>query len=214
MSSQENEIGSPIVNPVSTPEKKNAVAKWKAEMETLKKSRKYAFASCCYKYAPIYLVACLVLIPALAVVPLLIADKIDFSIETDFTTYIKSDVPASVSLDAVLAAIAEPSPFCDDETQNGMETDIDCGGGLCMECQLGQSCIISDDCDHSLTCVEGRCADVSSPPNRALQATTTPPRRVHSGKGIFNFYKRDSFFPIANLFYSGKSQVVLLGSSR
>jgi len=48
---------------------------------------------------------------------------------------------------------------CTDNRQDGNETDIDCGGGTCSACLLGQKCLVngdcaSNDCDAgSFTCV-------------------------------------------------------------
>jgi Cys-rich repeat protein len=46
-------------------------------------------------------------------------------------------------------------PTCTDGEQNGMETDVDCGGPLCdstgHQCPVGDKCLIADDC-VSLLC--------------------------------------------------------------
>jgi len=52
---------------------------------------------------------------------------------------------------------APPGP-CEDEEQNGNETDIDCGGPNCPnKCDDGQKCASDSDCRESLTCklIEG-----------------------------------------------------------
>jgi hypothetical protein len=57
------------------------------------------------------------------------------------------------------------TPQCKDHQQDGLETDADCGGGLCVGCALGKGCVVDDDCTSSacdaikLTCITDRCAD-------------------------------------------------------
>jgi hypothetical protein len=52
--------------------------------------------------------------------------------------------PATVEDDYSLAASGTsstlPSASCDDAAQNGIETDVDCGGGQCVLCQPGRRC--------------------------------------------------------------------------
>ena len=38
-------------------------------------------------------------------------------------------------------------PGCSDETKNGSETDVDCGGADCPVCEVGQACAVGGDCD-------------------------------------------------------------------
>ena len=45
---------------------------------------------------------------------------------------------------------------CGDGTQNGRETDVDCGGDDCVACELGSSCEGNEDC-ASITCVDATC---------------------------------------------------------
>jgi hypothetical protein len=40
--------------------------------------------------------------------------------------------------------------------QNGLETDVDCGGPNCADCGIGQGCIGNNDCTTGL-CVQGVC---------------------------------------------------------
>ncbi|MCA9689242.1 MAG: DUF4215 domain-containing protein, partial [Myxococcales bacterium] len=49
---------------------------------------------------------------------------------------------------------------CDDFVQNDLETDVDCGGGVCPSCQLGGSCEVDEDCGE--VCLEGACISVQS----------------------------------------------------
>lgn len=47
---------------------------------------------------------------------------------------------------------------CGDGVKNGFETDIDCGGGDCVNgCGAGKTCVVDADCRGGL-CVEGKCA--------------------------------------------------------
>jgi hypothetical protein len=54
---------------------------------------------------------------------------------------------------------------CVDEVQDGTETDVDCGGGACPPCAVGQKCKVGADCTSSacdaltLTCVADPCDD-------------------------------------------------------
>ncbi|AKT39292.1 uncharacterized protein CMC5_034400 [Chondromyces crocatus] len=50
---------------------------------------------------------------------------------------------------------------CQDETLNGDETDVDCGGSCPAGCAAGQACRISDDCRGG-DCVESRCQPTCS----------------------------------------------------
>jgi hypothetical protein len=36
---------------------------------------------------------------------------------------------------------------CSDGLENGSETDIDCGGGGCPDCEIGEDCLIDSDCE-------------------------------------------------------------------
>ncbi len=48
-------------------------------------------------------------------------------------------------------------PGCDDGEQNGLETDVDCGGGECAPCPEGGMCTTGTDCESG-SCVGGVCA--------------------------------------------------------
>jgi hypothetical protein len=54
---------------------------------------------------------------------------------------------------------------CLDHVQDGNETDLDCGGGICGGCELGQGCLLDADCRSvacdavTLKCVLDGCAD-------------------------------------------------------
>ena len=47
-------------------------------------------------------------------------------------------------------------PSCTDGIKNGAESDVDCGGGTCPACGLGQTCNGGSDC-QSQTCALGVC---------------------------------------------------------
>ena len=54
---------------------------------------------------------------------------------------------------------------CLDHTRDGNETDLDCGGGLCKGCELGQACLLDVDCKSmacdalALQCISDACVD-------------------------------------------------------
>lgn len=50
---------------------------------------------------------------------------------------------------------------CEDKIQNGDETDTDCGGATCPQCQVGQTCKAGTDCDTG-TCSGVACTLPSS----------------------------------------------------
>lgn len=55
--------------------------------------------------------------------------------------------------------------LCVDQRKDGAETDIDCGGGTCATCAVGQSCLNNSDCTSNacdaflLKCVASQCSD-------------------------------------------------------
>jgi hypothetical protein len=54
---------------------------------------------------------------------------------------------------------------CLDHRQDGIETDVDCGGGVCPACAPGKKCLLDGDCINNacdaitLTCVANQCSD-------------------------------------------------------
>ena len=52
-------------------------------------------------------------------------------------------------------------PSCSDGIQNAPETDVDCGGAICIECAVGLKCNIGADCLSTL-CEAGRCVEKAS----------------------------------------------------
>ncbi len=49
-----------------------------------------------------------------------------------------------------------PVPTCNDGLQNQNESDVDCGGGNCVLCQVGDSCVVNGDC-NSMVCTGNVC---------------------------------------------------------
>jgi hypothetical protein len=49
------------------------------------------------------------------------------------------------------------APSCSDGIKNGMETDVDCGGPVCLKCGDTLACAQGSDCLSS-SCIGGRCA--------------------------------------------------------
>jgi hypothetical protein len=69
----------------------------------------------------------------------------------------------SYACDATTATCIQSQ--CLDHVQDGNETALDCGGGICMGCELGQACLVDADCISqacdatSSKCVSDPCAD-------------------------------------------------------
>jgi hypothetical protein len=49
-------------------------------------------------------------------------------------------------------------PECDDDVENGDETDVDCGGDDCDPCDIGDSCSSNSDCESNY-CSAGECSE-------------------------------------------------------
>ncbi len=47
---------------------------------------------------------------------------------------------------------------CADSLKNGLETDADCGGGVCPKCMGGKACSVANDCGTTF-CADGFCCD-------------------------------------------------------
>jgi hypothetical protein len=47
-------------------------------------------------------------------------------------------------------------PACDDNVQNGAETDVDCGGGTCSPCAIDLECLVHTDCSTN-NCTQSIC---------------------------------------------------------
>jgi hypothetical protein len=76
---------------------------------------------------------------------------------------------------------------CHDQTKNGVESDVDCGGGTCPTCPLGKMCGAPSDCTSTFcntTCVSCTPAtDCASPPADTCTGKT---RNVHPNPGTCN----------------------------
>ncbi len=64
---------------------------------------------------------------------------------------------------------AAPSPkgSCSDGKKDGHETDVDCGGGTCAPCVVGDACVVAQDCTSN-TCTGSVCR---MPPQQCLDGT-------------------------------------------
>jgi hypothetical protein len=47
-------------------------------------------------------------------------------------------------------------PACDDNAQNGAETDVDCGGETCSPCAIDLKCLVHTDCSTN-NCTQSIC---------------------------------------------------------
>lgn len=65
-------------------------------------------------------------------------------------------------------------PRCDDGTQNGNETDVDCGGDCRTMCEAGNACRDRSDCDTGVCDRTGRCAEPTCFDGVANQGELTP----------------------------------------
>ena len=65
------------------------------------------------------------------------------------------------------------APSCMDKLKSGAETDVDCGGANCPDCELAQACAGPSDC-KSGTCDGGLC--VLAPSCKALKALLPVPK--------------------------------------
>lgn len=61
---------------------------------------------------------------------------------------------------------------CSDRTQDGAETDVDCGGPSCHKCSGGMKCIADRDCNG--VCVGGFCVPFTDTPVQTMTFTVTP----------------------------------------
>jgi hypothetical protein len=60
-------------------------------------------------------------------------------------------------ISGVVAALEGRS--CFDDTRNGQETDVDCGGPECPPCALGQACALDRDCPFRDVCEDSVCVE-------------------------------------------------------
>ncbi|UQA55766.1 Ig-like domain-containing protein [Polyangium aurulentum] len=70
---------------------------------------------------------------------------------------------------------------CLDGTQNGTETDVDCGGPNCVDCVPGKGCVVPSDCQTGV-CTAGTCGPLAvlstTPADAATSVTVTSKLRV------------------------------------
>jgi hypothetical protein len=82
----------------------------------------------------------------------------DSTSTTDTTT---TDSTSTTDTTTETSSTTDAPDECADGTQNGAETDIDCGGPVCAPCNDGQACLEDSDC-ASASCVDNLC--VTPPP--------------------------------------------------
>jgi len=56
------------------------------------------------------------------------------------------------------------TPTCLDGIQDGLESDVDCGGDACQPCAAGRRCKDGADCESGSCGPDGRCAAEAGPP--------------------------------------------------
>ena len=53
--------------------------------------------------------------------------------------------------------VEPPEPTCNDQIQNGDESDVDCGGPDCPACPDSSMCMVASDCAEASDCIGGIC---------------------------------------------------------
>lgn len=106
----------------------------------------------------------------------------------------------------IAAACTRPPPTCTDQTRNGQESDVDCGGPDCQRCELTKTCATHEDCTSGLcrqrtcaprlevecrrntdcpsgSCLDGVCGPACAPPLSPCGQTCVDPRNdpAHCG---------------------------------
>jgi hypothetical protein len=72
-----------------------------------------------------------------------------------------AELDADGTVDGELDAdVADVPASCRNRTQDGTETDIDCGGLLCPRCEAGRICLVHTDCNFR--CEGGFCTDYAT----------------------------------------------------
>ncbi|MDC0668684.1 lamin tail domain-containing protein [Nannocystis radixulma] len=79
------------------------------------------------------------------------------STDTTDSTTTEDTTTTTSGTDTETSSTTEAPDQCADGEQNGDETDIDCGGGVCSPCAEGGACLADTDCASQL-CVDGVCA--------------------------------------------------------
>ncbi len=67
-----------------------------------------------------------------------------------------------------------PLPTCTDKMQNGAETDVDCGGGVCPTCATGKKCSKKSDCATTY-CSKGKCVPLPNNCKHVLALNSASP---------------------------------------
>ncbi len=70
---------------------------------------------------------------------------------------------AETTPDPECADVDPENPTCNDCVQNAGESDIDCGGDVCLPCEAGDTCFIGADCVIETICTAGTCVSGAIP---------------------------------------------------
>ncbi len=66
-----------------------------------------------------------------------------------------------------------PPAGCTDGIKNGLETDVDCGGGACAPCAIGGTCSTADDCTSSACGSSSTCIATPTGPTPSFAPLVT-----------------------------------------
>lgn len=76
------------------------------------------------------------------------------------------------AVDAGAAGADAGAPACDDDSRNGLESDVDCGGPECPGCGVGMRCDRPEDCGSGL-CESNECQPAPTCSDREPNGTET-----------------------------------------
>ena len=127
----------------------------------------------------------------------------DFFVAPDFRLPPDFPVPPDFT---VPPDLVKPGPTCNDNIKNGLETDVDCGGGICAACASGKVCGALSDC-VSKVCVMGKCSQSLSFMQSTMATGTRP-----WGLGTADF-DGDGNYDVAVANNTGNSVSILLGNA-
>jgi hypothetical protein len=100
------------------------------------------------------------------------------------------------------APTGTPTPSdCDDSIIGGLETDIDCGGGVCPVCAAGLTCVVNSDCESTICKSDGTC-DTPRPSAAPSPAPTTSPTAAPSADPTKLVYDDSFVYDGAALVYT------------
>jgi hypothetical protein len=88
------------------------------------------------------------------------------------------------------------APSCGDHLKNGLETDVDCGGG-CVPCAKGQACAVAADCQTGL-CSRAVCEPCGAPTDCPGVDTECRARSCDAGLGLCGFIDTKAGTPLAS----------------